>query len=288
MRTYLDCIPCFFQQALNAARLAGADEETQREILVALGRELSHFSLDSTPPEMGQKIYSLIKERTGRDPFQEIKMRSNQHALSLYPAMKKSLKNAGDPLRVATRLAIVGNVIDYGPNRPFELEKELQDALKAEFAIFQYEEFKKSLSRFKTILYLADNAGEIVFDRLLIEKIKENFAVKVTVAVRGSPVINDATMEDVRQIGLNKICRVISNGSDVPGTLLGKCSKEFISQYEAADLVISKGQGNFESLWGEEKEIYFLLKIKCRVVAGHTGGREGEMALLRGNSDSYR
>ena len=280
VKTYLDCIPCFFRQALQASRLAKADEEIQRQILIKLGRELSNFSLNSTPPEMGQILYSLVKERTGQDPFKEIKEKSNRYALDLYPELKERVRNSSEPLRVAVRLAIAGNVIDYGVPRRFELREEIERVLSSEYGIFQFEELKKSLNRAKKILYLADNAGEIVFDRILIEEFQREFESEIVVAVRGAPVINDATLTDASQVGLDKICRVVTNGTDVPGTLLNHCSPEFLKIYRAADLVISKGQGNFESLWGEKKKIFFLFKIKCEVVAHHIGGREGDTVLL--------
>jgi len=280
MKTYLDCIPCFFRQALQAARLAEADEDTQRQILVMLGRQLADFSLDSTPPEMGQILYSLVKNQVGQDPFKEIKEKSNRYALDLYPELKNRVKNSSKPLRVAVRLAIAGNVIDYGVPRRFELKEEIEEVLSSEYGIFQFKELIQSLNRVEKVLYLADNAGEIVFDRILIEELLREFKPELTVAVRGAPVINDATLTDARQVGLDKLCRVVSNGSDAPGTLLNHCSPEFLNMYQTADLVISKGQGNFESLWGEKKNIFFLFKIKCDVVARHIGGREGDIVLL--------
>jgi uncharacterized protein with ATP-grasp and redox domains len=280
VKTYLDCIPCFFRQALQAARLAGADEETQREILIKLGQELSLFSLESTPPEIGKSMYALIRERTGQDPFQKIKTRSNQYVLDLYPEMKRRLEDSSDPLRVAVRLAIAGNVIDYATGRKIKLRQEVEKVLATEYGIFQFAEFKKAIRSAGKILYLCDNAGEIVFDRILIEEIQKEFKCEITAAVRGKPVINDATLEDARQVGLDKVCRVISTGSDAPGILLGESSEEFLKMYQTSDLIISKGQGNFESLWGEKKKIFFLFRVKCAVVARHLGSEEGDIVLL--------
>jgi uncharacterized protein with ATP-grasp and redox domains len=281
MRTYLDCIPCFFRQALLAARLAKVDEETQREILIKLGQELPLFPLGSTPPEIGKRIYALIKERAGRDPFKEIKTESNRYVLDLYPEMKKRVEDSNDPLRVAVRLAIAGNVIDYAIGRKIELRREIEKVLAAGYGIFQFDDFKKALKKTRKVLYLADNAGEIVFDRILIEEIRKEFECEIVAAVRGKPVINDATLEDARQVGLDKVCRVISTGSDAPGILLGESSKKFLKIYGSSDLIVSKGQGNFESLWGEKKKIFFLFRVKCAVVARHIKGREGDIVLLK-------
>ena len=285
MKTYLDCIPCFFRQALAAARMAGASERTQRRILVELGREIKGFSLDASPPRMAERTYALIRRHCGSDPFRKVKVKSNEHALGLYPPMRRKISSAVDPLRTAALLAIAGNVVDYGVTHGtaarYDLKKELANVLKSARGVFQYQEFTKELRRAGRILYLADNSGEIVFDRLLIETIKNKYPASVTAVVRGGPVINDATLEDARQVGLDGICRVISNGAAVPGTLLDRCSGEFLDAYRQAGLVIAKGQGNFESLWGEEKPRYFLFKIKCDVIARYAGGRVGDAVLIR-------
>ncbi len=281
MKSYLDCIPCFFQQALRAARLAELSEDNQREVLLALARKLPSFSLNSTPPEMGREFYGMIRRRAGRDPFAEIKKISNREALALYPVLKEKIQNSPEPLLTAVRLAIAGNVIDYGVNRRFSLEEEVAAALGAGWGFFHFAEFRKNLGRVVRLLYLCDNAGEVVFDRLLIETLREEYPrLQVTAVLRGEEVINDATLEDARMVGLDRVCPVISNGSSAPGTLLSLCSKECRQYYREADLVISKGQGNFESLWGEKKKIFFLFKVKCIVVARNAGGRVGESVLL--------
>ena len=127
------------------------------------------------------------------------------------------------------------------------------------------------------ILYLADNAGEIVFDRLLIEQLPMQ---KITVVVKGFPIINDATMEDAVAAGLTEIVSVIDNGSDAPGTILEICSDAFVSRFEQADLIITKGQGNYETLSDIDKNIYFILKAKCPVIASDLGCPIGQMVLI--------
>lgn len=280
MRTYLDCIPCFFRQALKTTRLANIPEDEQRLVLIEFGRRLSEFSLRSSPPEIARHLYADIAARAGRDPFKEIRENSNRQALDLYPRLKKRIKESPDPLRTAIRLAIAGNVIDYGTPGEFDIAKEIEVVLGTEFGVFMFAEFQTALSRAGTVLYLCDNAGEIVFDRLLIEQLQVNYPVEITAVVRGGPVLNDVILEDAEQVGLNRVCRVISNGSNAPGTLLGECSNEFLRIYHDADLVISKGQGNFETLWGEDENIFFLFKIKCDVVARHVEGDVGDTVLL--------
>ena len=280
MRTYLDCIPCFFRQALKTTCLAELPEEDQWQVLVELGQKLSGFSLQSSPPEIARSLYADIAARAGRDPFKEIRDNSNRQALDLYPSLKQRIEDSPDPFRIAVRLAIAGNVIDYGTPGAFDIINEIEVVLGAEFGVFMFSEFQTALRQADTLLYLCDNAGEIVFDRLLIEEIKNQYQVEITAVVRGEPVLNDVIMEDAEQVDLDRVCRVIANGSNAPGTLIGDCSEEFLRFYRDADLVISKGQGNFETLWGEKKNIFFLFKVKCDVVARHIDGSVGDTVLL--------
>ena len=277
MRTHLDCIPCFFKQALKAARLAGANEDTQKRILDNLAAEIPNFPLSSSPPEMGGIVYRLVREITGEeDPFKEVKDEYNKIALNSYPDLKNKVIHSGDRLLAAIRLAIAGNVIDLGADNPFDLEKEIEDVFKKDFAIFDYQEFKEALKSTKQILYLADNAGEVVFDRILIEELNK----EVTYVVRDKPVINDALIEDAKFCGIDKMAKIISNGSDVPGTVLSLCSRDFLDLYEKAKLIISKGQGNFEGLAGSDNApIFFLFKVKCPVIGNDVGCNDGDIVL---------
>ena len=276
MRTYLDCIPCFFTQALKAARIAGADGNMQKKILDEVSKLVPDFPLDSTPPEMGRIVYQLVNKLTGNeDPFREIKKDSNQLILNLYPKLKMMVENSKDRVLTAISLATVGNIIDYGAPTSFEIEEEVANCLKSNFAVFDYSEFKQALDNAESILYLGDNAGEIVFDKLLIEELgKETIYV-----VRNKPIINDVLIEDAHDCGIDKIARVISSGSDAPGTVLNLCSREFLEIYHKAPLIISKGQGNFETLSEERAPIFFLLKVKCPVIAKDMGCKVNDMIL---------
>jgi len=277
MRTYLDCIPCFFKQALKAARLAGANEHVQKEILDSLASEVPNFRLSSSPPEMGRIVYKLVREITGEeDPFKKVKDEYNKVALDIYPNLKEKVAHSKDRLLAAIRLALAGNVIDFGVDNPFNLEGEIEDVFEKDFAVFDYQEFREAVNSTKQILYLADNAGEVVFDRILIEEL----AKKVIYVVRDKPVINDALIEDAKFCGIDKIARIISNGCDVPGTVLSLCSTDFLSLYEKAKVIISKGQGNFEGLAGSDNApIFFLFKAKCSVIANDIGCEVGDIVL---------
>ena len=285
MRIFLDCIPCFIRQALDAARLATDDkqihERVVREILV-MAKDLD---ISQSPPVMGRKIHRLIRELVGsEDPYRDIKRRFNNAALRLYPKMRECVIESKDPLETAIRLAIAGNIIDFGVNsrlRESELEKVLDDCLTGNVSDIELESFRRAVDEAEEILYLADNAGEIIFDRLLIEQMPIE---KVTVVVKGSPVINDATMEDALHAGLHRIAEVIDNGSDAPGTILASCSKSFRDRFEQADLIVAKGQGNYETLSDIDKKIFFVLKIKCAVIAEHLGCDVGRMVLRSSNA----
>ncbi len=289
MKTYLDCIPCFFRQTLEAARFAGADEILQKEILDRISREVPDFPLESSPPEMGQIIYTLIKEMTGReDPYREVKRSSNQLALQMLPQLHRMVARNHNRLLMAVRLAIAGNIIDYGAVRGLNIERELERILQMETeaidgesaTFFNYSDFRNGLQSATDILYLGDNAGEIVFDRILLEEIRRIYPHKeIRYAVKEKPIINDALREDAIVAGIDKIAIVISSGSDAPGTVLSRCSPEFLKLFEKAGMVISKGQGNFEALSSVERPIHFLFMAKCPVIARDIGCEVGDIIL---------
>ena len=290
MKTYLDCIPCFFKQALQAARIAGVDESTQLLILNETARILPEFQLESTPPEMARSIYKLVNKHTGiADPYLRIKERSNRLALGIYNRLIDIMTNSQDRILTALELAAAGNIIDFGVKIIPDINEELEKILAAKTksitnggsAFFEYEKFKSALIKANTILYLADNAGEIVFDRILMEEIKKNYPEKKLIfAVKEKPAINDALLKDALDCGIGEIAEIISSGSDAPGTLLPYCSQSFIKTFKSADLIISKGQGNYESLSGSKQPIFYLLIAKCVVIAEHIGCQTGDIVLL--------
>lgn len=282
MRIFLDCIPCFTRQALDSARLATNDEHIHERVLREVLALAQSLDMSQSPPVMGQKIHRLIRELVDdEDPYRNIKRRFNNAALRLYPRMREYVIQSQDMLGTAIRLAIAGNIIDFGVNGRLserKLEKTVRDCLAADFPGGSSESFRRAVNEAQEILYIADNAGEIIFDRLLIEQLPLE---KITVAVKGSPVINDATMEDALLAGLPKIVEVIDNGSDAPGTILESCSQSFLARFEKADLVIAKGQGNYETLSDADKNIFFILKAKCPVIARDLGCEVGEMIVRR-------
>lgn len=264
MKTYLDCIPCFFKQALFAARLVLNDENKIKYVLERIGSILPEILPHSSPPETARKIYGIIRECTGvEDPFKTLKEQSITQALQLYPNLRRAVQQAHDPLEMAARVAIAGNVIDFGANPDFEMQRDIRAAIDTDPAINHYSIFAKKVAAAKTILYLGDNAGETVFDKILIE----TMAKPVVYAVRGAPVINGATLEDAQSSKLDDVADLLSSGCNAPGFLLDRCSEEFIEHFNNADLIISKGQGNWECLSNERRPIFYLLKAKCHVIS---------------------
>ncbi|MDO9513218.1 MAG: ARMT1-like domain-containing protein [Elusimicrobiota bacterium] len=290
MKTYLDCIPCFYRQALEASRLAGATEEKQKLILDELASVLPRLSMDITPPEIAISIYSIVNRVTQmEDLYRDLKDRSTDLALKIYDRLKEIVVKSKEPLKTAARLAILGNIIDYGTQHSFALDEELDKILSASenlkgevnYAIFDFSKFQRALEKSETILYLADNAGETVFDRILIESINNIYgAARVIYAVKEKPVINDAVLRDAVRAGLDSCSEIVSSGSCAPGTLLTLCSAEFLKIFEKADTVISKGQGNFEVLNEVNRPIFFMFKAKCAVVARDIGCGIGDAILF--------
>lgn len=283
MKTSIDCIPCLVRQALDAARRVSPDAAFQEVIVRDVLQRAATMEWQRPPPVLAQWIHRRLREMAGvADPYRAAKTRQTHMALALLPALEKQVAGAADPLMMAVRLAIAGNVIDLGAT-PGISEADLGRALRGALsAPFQGDgaRFRRAVAEARSILYLADNAGEVVFDRLLIAQLPRG---RVTVAVRGAPVINDATREDALAAGLAEYTELIDNGSDAPGTLLYDCSPDFRARYHRTDLIIAKGQGNFESLSDENKQIFFLFSVKCPVIAGHAGQPQGTHVLMSSN-----
>jgi uncharacterized protein with ATP-grasp and redox domains len=281
MKTHLDCIPCLLRQALEAARLISEEVSFHERILREVLQWTVEMDLNWPPPLLAQRIHRLLRETAGvDDPYREAKALQNQTAQRLLPLYRKQIASAADPLETAVRLAVAANLIDMGAKTgwdeadvPGELERAAEAPLCGDV-----DSLRAAAAQAGRILYLADNAGEIFFDRLLIERLPRG---RVTAAVRGAPAINDATREDALAAGLDGLAEIIDNGSDAPGTLLADCSPEFRRRFAQADLILAKGQGNFESLAGEPGNIFFLFRVKCPVTAAMVGRPVGTHVLAR-------
>ena len=281
MITAIECLPCFLRQTLDATRLAALNHESQERIIRKVLLLMAEMDLHQSPPEMAQQIHRIIREITGvEDPYKQVKEQLNKTAMNLYPELKDRVKSAKDPLMMAVRLAISGNAIDMGANgnlQDADVGKALKKALIEPF-YGDVENFRRALDQAKSILYLADNTGEIVFDRILIEQISPD---RVTLVVRGGPVINDATMADALFVGLDRFVKIIDNGSDAPGTLLSDCHEAFQHHFSQADMIIAKGQGNYESLSDVTGNLFFLFKVKCSVIGKYVDQPLGTQVLVQ-------
>lgn len=276
MRTYLDCIPCFMHQALRAGRMATKDQNLIKQILDKTGEMVKTIPMQATPAETGMMVYRIVKEITGvNDPYQAIKKKHIAEAKSIYAELEDIVEKSDDKLLTAIRIAIAGNVIDLGINKTFDIVKDVQKILHQDFAIFDYQSFKETLERTESILYLGDNAGESVFDTILIKALNK----PVKYAVRSMPIINDVTMEDAIASGLEEVSELINSGSEAPGIILDQCTPEFLTVFNTSGLVISKGQGNYEGLSDCNRQIFFMLKAKCAVISNHLGVDEGAIIL---------
>lgn len=282
MRTYFDCVPCGIRQVLDSVRMISSDEEMHERVLrEALG--LWHtMDMRESPPAMAQKVHRIVRELSGvADPYLAVKDKYNRLAMELYVDLKQTVAGSADPFETAVRLAIAGNIIDFGVNSTVdesEVEQTIACSLTDPLDTDALQELKEAVAAAERILYLGDNAGEIVFDRLLVEQMPLE---KVTFVVRGSPILNDALMADAKAAGLTDLVEVIDNGSDAPGTILEACPKAFQRRFKRADLILAKGQGNFETLNASDKDIFFLLRPKCSVLAQHLNCELGRLVLMR-------
>jgi uncharacterized protein with ATP-grasp and redox domains len=283
MKTAVECLHCFLNQAIRTTALLECSVEVRFRIVRETAAVIAGMERDRSPVANSGALYDKISELSGcNDPYLQLKQRSTNEALAHLPELKAELARSGNPLGQAVRFAIAGNIIDYGSQSGFDLQKALRRSRMDRMAVDDIpvlEQRLRSMKRGDSILYLADNCGEIIYDTLLVNCLY-GAGFNITVAVKEGPIINDALVEDAIQAGLEKYGAIISNGTNLPGTVLEKCSTAFRKIFREADLVISKGQGNFESLSGEDRDIFFLLTAKCPVAAAHLAELSGAPAEL--------
>ncbi len=285
MKLYLDCIPCFMQQALRAGRMATSDDKKLKQILDETGELVKTISMHTTPAEIGMSVYRIVSEVTGvRDPYKNMKQQHIAETKSIYSELEKIVANSNDKLLYAIRIAIAGNVIDLGVKKSFDIVKDVKSILKQDFAIFDYNAFKTQLEKTEDILYIGDNVGESVFDKILIKELKK----PVKYAVRSIPIINDVTMEDAIESGLDEVAELIDSGCGSPGIILNQSTPEFLEIFNTSGLVISKGQGNFEGLSDCNRQVFFMLKTKCPIISNHIGVEDGSIILKEHKFNSNR
>ena len=275
MRTYEQCIPCFERQAAEACTLCGMDQKETAGVLAAVQARIESFPRSHSPIEMAVEIHTLVHAAAGiDDPYRAIKEQSNQACRESMSVFSKLMASERDPFETAVKLAIAGNIIDFGAYRPVKLcSRDILRSVRITVTEPLCGESPAALAslidRAENILYIGDNAGECFLDSFLLDQIP---AARCTYAVRGGPVLNDATIEDARAAGIDARCRIVDTGDNAPGVLIERCSPAFQRGFDAADLVIAKGQGNYESLGETQgKTCVFLTKVKCPVIAEDVG-----------------
>ena len=282
MKAELECLPCLVRQAREVAIMSTDDLQLQKKIMRSCFAYMSETDLDRSPPEIAQGIGRIVKSMTGiEDPYREVKSLHTAAALEMLREMEKIVSESDDPFVAGMRLAIAGNIIDLGAKERVSDEdifSILSEAMQQPLCGADPLQLKARIDEAGSVLYLADNAGETVFDRVFLEQFTSE---KVTLAVRGAPAINDATLEDAMEAGLHRVARLIDNGSGAPATVLSDCSAEFRRIFEKADVIIAKGQGNYESLSSSDANIFFLFRVKCNLVAEHSGFPIGSLVLLK-------
>jgi hypothetical protein len=288
MPTQPRCLECLLRLARTTLERLGAAPELQRRLLRQVLELLARADHGQAPPFITRRIFELLqRELDDPDPFAEIKRRSNRQVLALLPGLRRRAQASPDPFRTAAKLALAGNIIDYGvpASASHDLEQTIERVLGQEPALDQLDLLRRRALAAERILYLADNAGEIALDRLLIEQLPD--PGRVVLAVRGGPALNDATRDDARQVGLDGMVQVIDSGVAMPATCPEQSSPELRRELERAGLIIAKGQGNFETLHVpslRERPVFFLFMVKCAVVAELTGFAEG--SALAGFSEA--
>lgn len=285
MKAEAECYLCLLSQVLRTGGVLGAGKEQTMNLARQACEFLARTDFNRTPPEISEDLYRLLAELSGNpDPYSEIKKENIERAWLLYPELKELAESSSDPLRAALQISLAGNVIDFGANAAEDWLKDRKFLSPGPLAIDDYDLLVEDLSRSQGAVFLGDNAGETVFDRLFIEELN----CPVIYAVREKPIINDATLEEARLSGLAEVAELFSSGCQAPGTVLGSCSSGFIEILKEADLIIAKGQGNFECLEHNKGPFYFFLKAKCEVVSRYLGVSQGSLIIMRSRNFSQR
>lgn len=284
MRMHDKCLPCVVNQVIKVANITGVN--TKEELLREVFTYLSKMNFDTTTPEMIGEIFDMIKKHTNNpDPYKETRNYYNTLFLNLLPEFERKIEQAENSFMLAIRYAIVGNIIDFNPIHNTLLEEIyncFEKMEQLELAIDDSLPLMKDISNAGTLLYLGDNCGEICLDKILLKKIKElNPNIKLLFGVRGKPVVNDSIADDAYSVGIDEYAEIVDNGDGSLGTVLSRTSPSFKDLYNEADVVIAKGQANYECLSEENKNIYFLLMTKCNVIANDIGVEEKKMICMK-------
>ena len=282
MKISRECYLCIYTQTLNLTKRLRLSEVKASEILRGVGKILSKYDLNVTPPEIASEVYEYISQTTGiKDPYINEKQEAIKEALKFKEILVKRFEKSKDSLFDACKIAVAGNVIDLGVNQKYNLEKEIKNIFDIEFKHNDYNDFKKKLKNANNMVYLGDNAGENVFDEILIKELKK-YIQNIYYFTRGKPIINDITINDLEGLEIFDLAEVTDSSVPTPGFHLSYANERAKELFNNADIVISKGMGNFECLFGECKRVvFYLFKVKCEVVARFANANVGDYVFLK-------
>ena len=277
-----DCLACLFNQALKTTKLLNLDDETSTKIMFEVAKILPNYSLDNTAPQIAKDIYKLIETITNNpDPLSKAKENAIKEAKKFKPFLYKKAKKSDDKLLASLKIAVAGNVIDFGAKKQFNLKDILNEIFNTPFKIDNYLELKEKLKIAKKIVIIGDNCGENIFDVILADVLKSLYNTEIFYFVRGKPIINDVTSKEANESDMSKFATIIDTSVPTPGYDLQYANKESKKIFNASDVVIAKGMGNFESLYQiTKKEIFYLFIVKCNVIANAINANEKDIILL--------
>ncbi|MDP4181816.1 MAG: ARMT1-like domain-containing protein [Bacillota bacterium] len=287
MRVEADCIPCYLKQGISTLKVAGKSDLEISEMINSVLGVIPQMSLEATPCYNSTVILRKIYDIIGKiDPYKKAKEDWNNYALKQYKELIRIVEDSPNRLHKAFKVSVAGNIIDMGITPDFDVDLAMGEITGKEFDLDHFNQLEAMLDKAKNVLILGDNSGEIVFDMVLAQEFKK-IGLNVIYSVKGGPVLNDCTLEDAEQIGLTSVCEVVTTGNDLLGVVFERSSEEFLNVFNKADIIISKGQANFESLEGNEmagSNIFFVLRAKCPLVAKCLGVNFGDIVLKRNRS----
>ena len=280
-----ECVTCIFSQSLRVCKTLEVDEHTTKRVLDRVAKMVGDWSFDETPPQVAARVYpEIAKILQVDDIYFDYKRQATQKALEFIPFVEEMIERSSDRFSTVLKASVVGNVIDLAAMKQFDLQEELSKIFDLPFSIDDSESLRKELKRSRNLLVVGDNAGEHLFDKVMMRYIKELFPeLNIFYAVRGKPIINDITKKDAVEAGIDEVAEIIDSGVDTPGLDLSRANEKMLTIFNRADIVLAKGMGNYESLCNiSTHPIFFLLKVKCDVVASSLGATLGDIVCFKG------
>jgi uncharacterized protein with ATP-grasp and redox domains len=287
MKMTPECVTCIFSQALRVCETLHVDKETTKKVLDSVACMVPTWRFDETPPQVAARVYPKIAEILHTDDiYRDFKREATEHAWRFIPYIESMIERSVDTFHASLKAAVAGNVIDLAATAQFDLEEEVQKVFDTPFAIDDSGALRSRLQNAKRLLVIADNTGEHLFDKVMMQRFRKLFPnLWIGYAVRGVPIINDVTYDEAKAAGIDEVAEIIDSGVDTPGLDLARANARMREAYEAADLVIAKGMGNYESLNDcSSRPTFFLLKVKCNVVAASLKRKVGDIVCYQGES----